>query len=223
MREVFIALEGGEGAGKTTQTRMLTQRLNGEGMRVITIHEPGSTPLGDHLRTYLKSEARVCPEAELMLFQASRAELVREIILPSLNKGISIVADRFTASSIAYQGYGRGLDLGTVEKLNNFATGGIQPDLNILLDLPPQEGLARTTGTRPGAPDDPQERTRQDPQGTRRFEELPLRFHQRVRKGYIAQARANEERWAVVDAGQKEEQVSQDIWERVKRLLEERD
>ena len=136
-KTVFIALEGGEGAGKSTQAQLLVTRLQREGRHATLVHEPGTTPLGQHLREYLKSKQKIAPEAELLLFEASRAELMAEVIQPSLDHGISVIADRFAASSIAYQGYGRRIGGKKVRQFNDFATGGLYPDLNILLNLPP--------------------------------------------------------------------------------------
>ena len=144
----FMALEGGEGAGKSTQVEILLKRLLESGVPAISVHEPGTTPLGLHLRTYLKGKQRIDAGAELLLFGASRAQLMTEVIQPSLKRGISVLADRFAASSIAYQGHGRGIAVDRVQAINDFATGGVYADLNILLDLPPEAGLARTRGER---------------------------------------------------------------------------
>ena len=130
----FIALEGGEGAGKSTQARILTDRLQANGIPTIQIHEPGTTSLGLHLRAFLKGNHPINPEAEMLLFGASRAQLVDEIIQPKLEQGVTVIADRFEASGVAYQGHGRRMLLADVEMINAFATKGIHPDLNILLD-----------------------------------------------------------------------------------------
>ena len=128
---IFVAFEGGDGAGKTTQARMLTARLPEEGRTTILVREPGATPLGDHLREYLKSNRRISPRAELLLFEAARAQLVEEVIKPSMEQGASVVSDRFAASSIAYQGYGREVSLERVRQINDFATQSLYPHLNI--------------------------------------------------------------------------------------------
>ena len=140
---IFIAFEGGEGAGKTTQAAILKERFENEGRPTLAVREPGSTKLGLHLREYLKSKLPLAPKAELLLFVAARAQLVRDEIEPALAKGWSVIADRFTASSIAYQGHGRRISLDRVRALNDFAVGQTVPDLNILLDLPPEQGLDR--------------------------------------------------------------------------------
>ena len=216
---VFIALEGGEGAGKSTQAQLLVTRLQREGQHATLIHEPGTTSLGNHLRDYLKSEQRISPEAELLLFEASRAQLMAEVIRPSLDHGISIIADRFAASSIAYQGYGRGIGGGKVEQLNDFATGGLHPNLNILLDVPYKEGLARTQGPQLTLGDERREELRQDAPGTRRFEELPEDFHRRVREGYLAQAAEDPEGWTMINGTMPLNQVHQAIWEKVLEVM----
>ena len=216
----FIALEGGEGAGKSTQARILTERLQANGIQTIQIHEPGTTSLGLHLRAFLKGNHPISPEAEMLLFGASRAQLADEIIRPKLEQGVTVVADRFEASSIAYQGHARGLVLANVKMINAFATKGIHPDLNILLDLEPNIGLARTKGPQPNAEAEPTETgIRQDPAGTRRFEEQPIEFHQRVRTGYLAQVRTEPKRWAVIDGTMPLDLVHEAIWERVLQIL----
>ena len=210
-RSWFIALEGGEGAGKSTQAELLVKLLVASGIPAISVHEPGTTPLGLHLRTYLKGMQRIDAEAELLLFCASRAQLMTEVIQPNLKRGISVIADRFAASSIAYQGHGRSIAVDRIRTINDFATGGMYPDLNILLDLPPEAGLARTkreTGLQEGAADN------------RRFEDQPMEFHQRVRQGFLLQAGAEPERWTMIDARMEQEQVREAIWEKVMEMME---
>ena len=202
----FIALEGGEGAGKSTQAEALLKRLLESGVPAISVHEPGTTPLGLHLRTYLKGKQRIDAGAELLLFGASRAQLMTEVIQPNLKLGTSVIADRFAASSIAYQGHGRGIALDRVRAVNDYATGGTYPDLNILLDLPPEAGLARTKGeTEPP----------EDAADNRRFEDQPMEFHRRVRQGFLVQAGAEPERWTVIDAKMTPERVHEAVWEKV--------
>ena len=216
----FIALEGGEGAGKSTQVKILTERLQANGIQTIQIHEPGTTSLGLHLRTFLKGNDPISPEAEMLLFGASRAQLTDEIIQPKLEQGVTVVADRFEASSMAYQGHARGLVLANVKMINAFATKGIRPDLNILLDMEPNIGLARTKGPQPDTEAEPTETgIRQDSAGTRRFEEQPIEFHQRVRAGYLAQVRTEPQRWTVIDGTMHLELVHEAIWDRVLQIL----
>ena len=220
-RGVFIALEGGEGAGKSTQAQMLADRLRSEGRQVILVHEPGTTALGHHLREYLKSKQTIGPEAELLLFEASRAQMMAEIVRPSLKAGVSVVADRFAASSIAYQGYGRNIGEQPVRELNDFATQGFYPDLNVLLDITPGNGLGRTKAPQLTLEDAAGSggNTRQDVDGTRRFEDLPSRFHQRVHRGYLEMVKKDPAHWAVVDADQSLDAVHEAIWRAVGQVM----
>jgi dTMP kinase len=131
----FIVFEGGDGSGKSTQARSLLRRMRRRGVKALRTHEPGGTPLGQYLRHLLKSGAAMTPMSELMLFEAARAQLVDTVIKPFLDQGGVVIADRFTSSTMAYQGYGRGLDRELIERLNREATGGLEPDLTVLLDL----------------------------------------------------------------------------------------
>ena len=165
------------------------------------MHEPGTTSLGQHLRSYLKSKQPITKEAELLLFESSRAQLVTQEIRPALGTGYTVISDRFSASSTAYQGHGRGIPLRQVEILNEFATGGLEPDLNILLDIEPGTGLRRATPQMSlpiGGQEEPQ--GRQEEEGQRRFEDEPQGFHRRVREGYLKLAQERPERWLVLDA-----------------------
>ena len=219
---LFVSFEGGEGSGKSTQTRRLHDKLWDAGMRATLVHEPGTTPLGEYLRTYLKSSQPLTSEAELLLFEAARAELVNQRIEPSLADGFQVIADRFEASTVAYQGYGRRLDPEVIAYLNQFATGGRTPDLTFLLDLEPAEGLRRAgspqlsldleVGVQAALP-------REDVEGQRRFEEEALGFHRRVRRGFLELAGADEERWIIIDATMPEEKIARQVWERVSSKL----
>ena len=219
---LFVSFEGGEGSGKSTQTRLLHDKLWDAGMRATLVHEPGTTPLGEYLRTYLKSSQPLTSEAELLLFEAARAELVNQRIEPSLADGFQVIADRFEASTVAYQGYGRRLDPEVIAYLNQFATGGRTPDLTFLLDLEPSEGLRRVgspqlslgleVGVQAALP-------REDVEGQRRFEEEALGFHRRVRRGFLELAGADEERWVIIDATMSEEKIARQVWERVSSKL----
>ena len=219
---LFVSFEGGEGSGKSTQTRLLHDKLWDAGMRATLVHEPGTTPLGEYLRTYLKSSQPLTSEAELLLFEAARAELVNQRIEPSLADGFQVIADRFEASTVAYQGYGRRLDPEVIAYLNQFATGGRTPDLTFLLDLEPSEGLRRVgspqlslgleVGVQAALP-------REDVEGQRRFEEEALGFHRRVRRGFLELAGADEERWVIIDATMPEEKIACQVWERVSSKL----
>lgn len=219
---IFVSFEGGEGAGKTTQAEILHKRLWNADIPAVLVHEPGSTSLGRHLRDYLKSKHPLSKEAELLLFEAARVELVAEKIKPSLDNGFSVVADRFEASSVAYQGYGRKIDLQVIHYLNSFVTKGLSPNITFLLDLDPAEGLRRVGNPQlalPLEPDNVPDIGRQDVEGHRRFEEQPLEFHRRVRNGFLALARDNPERWVVIDATLPAEGISQLVWGHVSKRL----
>jgi len=201
---LFITFEGGEGSGKSLQTRALQRKLNRLNVPVILIHEPGSTPLGEKLTRLLKwaQSTAISPLTELMLFNASRVQLLDGIIRPVLKAGEIVICDRYTDSTIAYQGYGRRIDIDTIRRINDIATGALKPDLTVLLDIPVSEGFARKTGQ---APD--------------RFEKEARAFHQRVRKGYLQLACEEPQRWLVIDAMLPKEKIKQIIWEKVSSLL----
>lgn len=189
-RGLFITFEGPEGAGKTTVIRAVAEHLRQRGYNVVLTREPGGTPIGDQIRTVLLSPDNhaMHPETELLLFSAARAQHVRERILPALEEGAIVLCDRFADSTLAYQGYGRGLDLHALHTITQFATGGLTPDLTILLDIDPAQGLAR--------------RRAASAQGAEwnRIDNDELALHQRVREGYLRLAAENPERWVVVDA-----------------------
>ena len=198
----FIVFEGLDGSGKSTQARALYRRLRRRGYPVLSTREPGGTPLGEVLRRWLKGRRPLSTVAELSLFVAARAQLVREVVRPALDTGITVVADRYAASTVAYQGYGRELDLDLVRALNRKATGGLIPDLTVLLDLPAEAALKR----KGGGPSDA-------------FETAPSDFHARVRQGYLAQAAQDPDRWLVLDAAQPQRALSQQVWTKVQPLL----
>ena len=210
---LFISLEGGEGSGKSTQVKALKIRLEHAGANTILVREPGSTPLGDYLRTWLKSEYKgLTPHAELFMFAAARSALVLDVIKPALAEPEAIViSDRFCDSTTAYQGYGRRIPLDDIEVVNRIASCGLVPDLTILLDCPPSEGLRRVLSIRsqcfPSQMD-----------GTMRFEHEELDFHERVRQGYHELVEREPERWHVVDASQTVERVGELVWERIEAM-----
>lgn len=201
---LFITFEGGEGSGKSSQAGALYRRLGKLAIPVLLTHEPGVTPLGKKIARLLKwaQELDISPAAELLLFNASRAQLVTEIIRPGLASGKVVICDRYADSTTAYQGYGRGLDLGTVAAVNGTGRLGLLPDLTFLLDVPVEAGLARKGGKRRD-----------------RFEGENKAFHQRVRAGYLALAAEEPERWLVIDALKSKEEIAGIIWKAVRKLL----
>jgi dTMP kinase len=204
---LFITFEGGEGSGKSSQTRALYRQLNRLDVPAVLIHEPGSTTLGEKLTRLLKwaQSTNIAPTTELLLFNASRAQLVEEVIRPALKARKIVICDRFTDSTVAYQGYGRKIDIDTINKINNLATAGLKPDLTVLLDIPVSEGFAR--------------KTRQAPD---RFEKEAGAFHRKVRKGYLKLAAEDAQRWLIVDARLSRQEIQRIIWEKVSDLLAER-
>jgi dTMP kinase len=201
---LFITFEGGEGSGKSVQAKELYRRLSQLAIPALLTHEPGGTLFGKKVGRWLKwsQEKDISPLAELMLFNASRAQLVAEVIQPALKSGKVVISDRYADSTTAYQCYGRELDLAMVKAINEAATQGLTPNLTILLNMPVKEGLARK-GTK-----------KQD-----RFEQETLAFHQRVREGYLKLAADEPERWLVVDASQSKRKIAEIIWQRVSQLL----
>ena len=201
---LFITFEGGEGCGKSVQARTLYDRLLKSRIPVVLTYEPGGTPIGDEICRLLKwnDDAGITPLTELFLFNASRSQLVGEVIKPNLEKGKIVICDRFTDSTTIYQGYGRGLNLGLVSKINSTATQGLKPNLTILLDLAVEEGLTR------------KQTEKQD-----RFEKEGIAFHEKVRQGYLKLAAEEPERWLVIDANQSKEEIADVIWQKVSQLL----
>ncbi|MEW6303244.1 MAG: dTMP kinase [Verrucomicrobiota bacterium] len=204
MRGLFITFEGTEGGGKSTQIQRLAERLRGLGHRVRALREPGGTPIGEEIRHTLKhSDAghAMTPEAELLLMNASRAQLVREVIRPALHAGEIVLCDRFYDSTVAYQGYGRQLDLAHVRAIIDFAVGDTRPDLTLLLHVPLDVSEARR-----------QSRQTTEAPPRDRFEEAERDFFQRVEQGYHALATAEPQRIRVIDATQDIETVAAAIW-----------
>ena len=219
-RGLLITFEGGEGTGKTTQVERLAGKLQSCGFIVHTAREPGGTQLGEYVRTWIKRETGTSALAETLLFSAARAELVSALIRPKLKNGEVVVLDRFTDSTLAYQGYGRGMSLKKIAELNEIATGGLTPDLTVFLDLDPEKALQRVD-TRPSLFDNAGPETSQkrvDPENERRFERASLAFHRKVLNGYRKLA-AEKGRWCVVRADQAQHRVADAIWKRVARLF----
>ena len=207
-RGLFISFEGSEGCGKSTQIQRLAARLGGLGKSVRLTREPGGTEIGEQLRELLqfsKAGHAMCAETELLLFTASRAQLVREQILPALAAGTIVLADRFLDSTTVYQGVARRLDPAQVHAINRFAVGDCLPALTFILDLDPAAARARLTA-RAGAPD--------------RMEDLPAAFFDAVRAGYLALARSGDPRFHLLDAARTADELEAEIWQHVSpRLL----
>lgn len=195
---MFITFEGSEGCGKTTQMALLAEYLSQQGYPILTTREPGGTPIGEQVRAILSDLGNTAmhPRTEILLFQASRAQHVEQIIRPHLEKGEIVLCDRYADSTMAYQGYGYHLvDLDLLRTIIDFATGGLKPDLTLLLDLDVEVGLRR----------------RALGGEWNRLDAYDLDFYQRVRQGYHTMAQAEPQRWVIVDASQSPEQVQQDI------------
>jgi dTMP kinase len=206
----FITFEGPEGSGKSTQIRLLYEALRAQGQLVVHTREPGGTPIGEQIRNVLHDtqNTAMLPSTEILLYSAARAQHVGQLILPALQRGEIVISDRYAESTLAYQGYGRGLDLAALEMITQFATGGLRPDLVIYLDIDVVVGLQRKLS---------------DQQAGRgewnRMDQLDVVFHQRVRAGYLAMARADPLRWLVLDATQSIETIQNIIHSQVEALL----
>ncbi|HEV2438734.1 MAG TPA: dTMP kinase [bacterium] len=224
-----MTLEGPDGAGKTTQAALLVEHLRAAGHDVVPLREPGGTAIGEQIRALLidPRHAEIAPQTEMLLFAASRAQLVAEVIVPALARGRIVVCERYVDASLAYQGIARGLGADLVRAVNDAATGGLRPDLTLLLDLDPETGLRRaraaTLASRPrgpaqsgGGPAGPE--GWQD--GDRMERESPA-FHARVREGFLALARIEPQRIRVVDARRPVEDVQREIAAAVDGLLRE--
>ena len=197
---MFITLEGPDGSGKTKQIQPLANFLKEKGFTVFTAREPGGTAIGDQVRYILMNldNTSMRPRTETLLFCAARAQLVEEVIRPHLEKGEVVVLDRYADSTMAYQGYGHQNDLALIKNLLDFATGGLKPDLTLLLDVDPEVGLRR----------------RQVGGGEwNRLDAYQLQYHQRVRQGYLKMAAADPNRWRVIDASQPPDMVKSRIQE----------
>lgn len=209
MPGLFITFEGPEGAGKSTQIRLLAARLEAVrletgGVAHLLTREPGGTDVGDRLRELvLDSRSRVSAMTEFLIYSASRAQLVHEVVRPALERGLVVVCDRYVDSSYAYQGHGRGLDMAKLRAVSEAATGGLTPQLTVLLDLDPALGLSRAA--RVNTPD--------------RIEAAGLEFHGRVRQGFLTLAAAEPGRFLLLDAALQEDALAERIWQVVQALL----
>lgn len=209
-RGMFITLEGGEGSGKSTQIRLLADALRTMGRSVVTTREPGGTPEAEKIRDFLvkRDGGNWTPMAECMLLYAARQMHVENLIKPALSEGKIVVSDRFSDSTRAYQSFGHGLPLETIEQIDHLVLGGFKPDLTFILDLPVETGLARA-GKRMNA-----DQSQED-----RFEKLGASFHDRLRQGYLQIAQANPERCVVIDATRSIEKISTDLAKHVQERL----
>ena len=203
---MFITLEGPEGSGKSTQIKRLAKRLESMGFPVITTREPGGTPIGDQIRQVLvrMENKELHPRTEILLFLAARAQLVEQLIKPALQDGKIILCDRYGDSTLAYQGYGHGLDLEKLRQMLDFATDHLKPDLTILLDLDVKTGLMRKK-----AEDE-----------WNRLDAYEALFHERVREGYLQLAWEEPERWRIVDASQTIDAVQEDLFQIILEAIE---
>jgi dTMP kinase len=197
-RGFFLTLEGPEGSGKSTQAQLLATRLTSSGFRATVTREPGCTPLGEAVRQILLHDMSPVPTADAFLFNAARAQLVAEVIEPALARGEVVICDRFTDSTLAYQGYGAGQPLDELRDLARFATSGLIPDMTALIDLPIEDGLSRKVG---------------GPEITRFELDADLAFHRRVREGFLAMAVAEPARFLVVDGRRSADLVEAEIAE----------
>lgn len=194
---MFVTFEGPEGAGKSTALTALAARLGDAGLEVVTTREPGAGEFGRAVREILLHGERLDPTAELFLFLADRAQNTASTIRPALSAGKTVLCDRYADSTLVYQGHARGLDVAELRRLNDLATGGLVPDLTLLLDLDVKAGLARQSG--------------QD-----RLDSEPAEFHQKVREGYSAEAARDTARWKKIDASQPPGEVAELCWEAVR-------
>jgi dTMP kinase len=209
----FITFEGIDGSGKTTQLKALESHLCARGRSCVITREPGGTPLGNLIRQVLLDAGKqpIALPTELFLYLADRAQHVQDVIVPALNAGHIVLCDRYTDSTLAYQGYGRGIELRLLQQLNEFANGGVRPDLTFLLDCPVAQGLSRTAQRQRNMPTS---ETRED-----RFEREELDFHERVRAGFLDMARAEARRFRVINAERSAEEVAQEIRQLVDREI----
>lgn len=201
---MFVTFEGIEGCGKSTQARLLYEALISKGLLVVLTREPGGTPAAEELRNFLLKprDELFPPFAELAVYEAARAFHVENLIRPSLREGAVVICDRFTDSTIAYQGYGRGLDVSLIERLNREATGGLKPDLTVLIDLPVEEAFRRI------------ERKRKD-----RMEAESVAFHKKVREGFLKLAEEDPERFLVLDGTRPAEEIHRMVLSETLRRL----
>lgn len=211
MNGKFITFEGPEGSGKSTQIKLLAEQLEGQGIQVRCTREPGGTATGEAIRKILQHDAvdeKLNDRAELLLFAASRAQLMDQVILPALDRGEWVVCDRFIDSTMAYQGFARGMSIDTLDGINDFAISSRKPDLTLLLDLDIERGFQRL-----------EERYSDGVESVDRFEREARDFHRRVREGYHQLAEREPERFRIINAEQSIEDVAAQIWDAVAEAI----
>jgi dTMP kinase len=204
----FITLEGPDGSGKSTQSKLLAEKVSALGLDVLLTREPGGSAIGDQIRQVLFTldNTSMHPKTEFLLFSASRAQHVNEVIRPHLDRGGVVISDRYFHSSLAYQGYGHQLNLEKLQEITTFATGDLLPDLILLLDLPVMEGLQR----------------RKREGDWNRLDAYQEEFHQRVREGYLSMAASDPERWVIIDAVPPVEEIQSNLQQVILDSLRER-
>lgn len=203
---MFITFEGPDGSGKTTQMKRLIPELRKMGLDIVQTREPGGTEIGDQIRSVIMDmkNKSMHPRTEILLFCSSRAQLVEELIRPSLHAGRIVLCDRYADSTMAYQGYGHGLDKDALTRLLDFATGGLKPDLTLLFDLPAEAGLRRRLTNH---------------EEWNRMDDYALQFHERVRQGYLEMAASDPGRWVVIDADRDPDRIQVDVLSAVRGKL----
>jgi dTMP kinase len=207
MRGFLVTVEGVEGSGKSTHCRLLGQWLTARGLAVVLTSEPDGTPLGSAIRGLFETDSEPpTPLTQTFLFMAARQQHVAQVIRPALARGAVVVSDRYADATLAYQGFGGGMDLETIRDLNALATGGVMPDLTILLDLDPAEGIRRISDRRLDA-----------------FEKMDMGFHRRVREGYLEIAHAEKNRVVVLGAAQPKDALHATVVRKIEELLERRE
>jgi dTMP kinase len=203
---LFITFEGPDGSGKSTQIKLLSEALRAAGYDVLTVREPGGTPISEQIRDVVHSlrNREMSDRAECLLYNAARAQLVDQLIVPHLQRGGVVLCDRYADSTLAYQGYGRGLDLSAVRSVIAFATRNLKPDVTFYLDIPVEEGIARR---RHGGGE------------WNRLDDQAVEFHRRVRAGYLQMVREEPDRWVHIDAARAVKEIQADICAVVERKL----
>ena len=208
----FVTFEGIEGCGKSTQLKRVAEALRSRRISFAATEEPGGSGIGRKIRSLLlnRSQVEISPEAELLLFMADRAQHIQEMIRPALEQNRFVLCDRFADATVAYQGFGRGLDIPLINRLNRFACGDLKPDLTFLFDLPVEIGLTRATARMAGE----KPALRED-----RFESEALEFHRRVRDGYLRLATKDAKRFRIIDAAQSIDRVYAQVWSEIERVI----